>query len=101
MTLVSPRLWAPSGPFLDAVLAGLRGNPLLRPVTVDEFLGEVPAATSDGQPLLRTLAPEQPAATPITLREYQVGAQNQAAVASLVGPDDPARCAASAHCSPP
>ena len=89
VTLVSPRLWAPSGPFLDAVLAGLRGNPLLRPVTVDEFLAEVPAATSDGQPVLRTLAPEQPAATPITLREYQVGAQNQAAVASLVGPDDP------------
>lgn len=57
-----PDGWSPSGPFLDALLDGLVGNPTITPVTVDDYFRNVPrAAAAGGGELVRSLVPSRPA----------------------------------------
>ena len=89
VALTNPVHWNADDTFVSAVLAGLRGNPLLRPTTVEGLLDVVPAATAngqpDGEPVYRELAPYSAPAPPVNARQYAEGVQSRAAVADLVG----------------
>jgi hypothetical protein len=39
---VAPAAWAPDATFVSTVLAGLLGNPVIRPVTLDQLFAQVP-----------------------------------------------------------
>ena len=49
----TPALWTPSAAFLDTFLQGLAESPILQGATADSFFDNVPAATRDGEPLIR------------------------------------------------
>jgi hypothetical protein len=51
-----PSSWRPSTAFLDAALPALATASILRPVTLDTFLAEVPVLASRGRPTVRALA---------------------------------------------
>jgi hypothetical protein len=93
VAVANPDRWDADPTFVAAVLAGLRGNPLLHPTTVAGLLAAVPTATvgdePDGAPVYRQLAPYSPPAAPVTVAEYERGQANRDAVANLVGPADP------------
>ena len=61
VAITNPDRWDADDTFVAATLAGLRGNPLLRPTTVAGLFDAVPAATVDGEPdgapVYRQLAP--------------------------------------------
>ena len=50
IAIANPVDWDANDAFVTAVLAGLRGNPLLHPTTVQGLLEHVPVATVDDQP---------------------------------------------------
>ncbi len=93
VAIANPERWDADPTFVTAVLAGLRGNPLLEPDTVASLLAAVPSATvddaPDGAPVYRQLAPYAATATPVSLAQYQRGEHDAQAVANLVGADDP------------
>jgi hypothetical protein len=90
--LSNPDAWDPSDAFVHAVLTGLRGNPILRPVTVDGLLAETPAATvndePNGVPVVRVLAPVKLPRPPVTASQYYQGLQSRQGIAALFGESD-------------
>ena len=59
--VVQPESWDADPGFLATVLAGLQGNPLVRPATAAQYFTEVPPAVGDdGQLVERSLAPSAP-----------------------------------------
>ena len=50
VAFANPNHWNADSDFVAAMLAGLRGNPLLHPVTVKDLVAAVPTATVDGDP---------------------------------------------------
>jgi hypothetical protein len=86
IALVNPTDWDPDDAFVAAVAAGLRGNPVLSPVTVTTFLSDVP--TADGPP--RAMASRgSPASPPVTAKQFAAGTANLGAVNDLLGPTNP------------
>jgi hypothetical protein len=85
----SPVGWAPQPTLLAAVLAGLTGNPLLEPTTLDGLFERVPAATGRSGPTVRTLAPVSARPAPVTLAEYLQSRADLDALASMIGAEDP------------
>ena len=77
VTFANPTDWDPSDDFVTALLAGLRANPFVRPVTVDTLLAETPQATvddsADNEPVIRTLAAVEVKKPPVTPRSYYQG----------------------------
>jgi hypothetical protein len=73
---VAPPEWSPSPAFVSAALAGLQGNPVVTPVTLDQLFAQVPVG-ADGQPDTRRPAALTPAAVPgralRTARARQLG----------------------------
>jgi hypothetical protein len=59
---VPPAAWAPGAPFLSAVLAGLAGNPVIQPVTLDQLFAQVPVG-ADNQASSRHVVTSTAAAT--------------------------------------
>lgn len=51
-----PAGWVPDGEFLDVVLGGLGSASILRPVALGTLFDEVDPLTSDGVPVVRTVA---------------------------------------------
>jgi hypothetical protein len=92
IAVTNPADWDANDTFVAAVLAGLRGNPLLHPTTVEGLLDAVPVATVDGEadgaPVYRELAAYSPPAAPVTAAQYASGVQSRDAVAALVGAAD-------------
>ena len=92
ITLANPARWDAPDALVAALLAGLRQNPLLRPVTADTMMTTVPVATVDDSPdgakVLRTLAPYQPPFPPVTPRRYYKALLERDAVARLFDVDD-------------
>jgi hypothetical protein len=92
VAITNPADWNADPTLVNAVLAGLRGNPLLRPTTVEGLLQSVPVATVDDQPdadaVFRQLAPYSPPDPPVTARQYAKGVQNRDAVAETVPASD-------------
>jgi hypothetical protein len=93
IAIANPTDWDANDTFVAALLAGLRGNPLLRPTTVQGLIQSVPAATTngdaDGAPVFRQLANYSPPAPPVTTAQYATGVQSRDAIAALLGPADP------------
>ena len=71
------------------LLEGLRDNPYIRPVTLDQLFTSVPAATRDDEPVVRSLAPHTPAPFPVSAAAYSTAQEEQAALQSTVGANDP------------
>jgi hypothetical protein len=92
IAIANPTDWDADDAFVSAVLAGLRGNPLLHPTTVEGLLENVPVETVDGEPdgtpVYRELATYAPPAAPVTAAQYAKGVQSRDAVAALVGVAD-------------
>ena len=92
VAIANPVDWNPDPTFISAVLTGLRGNPLLRPTTVEGLLQNVPVATVDDQPdaapVVRQLAAYSPPAPPVSARAYAQGEHSRDAVAEVVPPND-------------
>ena len=60
----TPTLWDPHPDRVGAVLAGLRDNPLLVGARLTDIFDSVQAATVDGKPYVRSLAPAPPGSAP-------------------------------------
>ena len=54
VVVAPPAGWRPSAAFMDALLAGLSGNPALKPVTVTQLFAQVPAG-GNHEPAVRQL----------------------------------------------
>ena len=81
VAIVNPADFKPSDEVLDAVLAGLRGNPWLRPMTVDTVFEQVPAeTTADGTAVTRELVAYEPPAPPVTPGAYEAARTRLAAL---------------------
>ncbi len=94
IAIANPAQWDADPTLVTAVLAGLRGNPLLHATTVEGLLQAVPVATvddaPDAAPVFRQLAPYSPPKPPVTARQYNDAVTNRNAVAELVkSPSDP------------
>ncbi len=93
IAIANPTNWDADNTFVGAVLAGLRGNPLLKPTTVDGLLQSVPVATVDGQPdaapVVRQLGAYAAPAPAVNAKEYAQGVRDRNAVADLVGANNP------------
>ncbi len=50
---LAPRTWQPDRAFLDALKAGLDGNPVVEAITLDTLFATVPDATDLGEDLIR------------------------------------------------
>jgi hypothetical protein len=87
VAIVNPARWDAPAEMVTPLLAGLRGNPLVRPVTVDQLFADVPPATEGDVPdaprIIRTLEPYSPPAPPVTARRYYKALVESNAVASL------------------
>jgi len=71
VAIVNASDFDPSDDLLDAVFTGLRANPWLRPMTVDDVFGQIPAeTTTNGTPVMRELAAYAPPAPPVTPAAY-------------------------------
>jgi hypothetical protein len=65
VALPSPS-WRPTAPFLDAFLSGLGASPVLAPMTLDQLIDSVPAATTSRRvPLVRRLTTTAPKPVPL------------------------------------
>lgn len=85
----TPTRWDPRPDRVDAVLAGLRDNPLLVGARLGDIFDSVQAATVNGRPYVRTLAPAVPGPAPLTPPEYRSARNRVDALASMVGAGDP------------
>ncbi len=87
VAVVNPARWDAPAELVTPLLAGLRGNPLVRPVTVDQLFADVPVATEgdvdDAPRIIRTLEPYSPPAPPVTPSRYYRALVERDAVASL------------------
>ncbi|HZJ28136.1 MAG TPA: DUF6049 family protein [Acidimicrobiia bacterium] len=79
--------WDPPEALLTTVLAGLRGNPLVRPVDIDTFFDTVPIAEDDTVRELATPQTQPPLA--VTQTRYREAESQLTALRNLVGREDP------------
>jgi hypothetical protein len=89
VVLATPARWTPDVATERTLLEGLRDNPYIRPVTLDQLFTSVPAATRDDEPVVRSLAPHAPAPFPISAAAYSNAQEEQAALQSTVSASDP------------
>jgi hypothetical protein len=93
IAIANPTNWDADNTFVSAVFGGLRGNPLLKPTTVEGLLQSVPVATVDGTPdsapVYRQLAQTSPPLPPVTAKQYAKGVASRNSVATLVGEGSP------------
>lgn len=82
--------WSPEAELLTTIVDGMRGNPLVAPVSVDALLDTVPVErVDDGEdPTVRELAGSALIAPPVTERRYRAAEQQVEALRRLVGPAD-------------
>ena len=87
VAFANPANWDPSDEFVAALIAGLRANPFVRPVTVDTLLAETPLARVDDEPdndpIIRTLAPTPVTRPPVKAARYYEGLLDRNALAAL------------------
>jgi hypothetical protein len=81
VAIVNPGDYDPPTALLDAVLGGLRANPLLRPMTVDQVFAQIPAAT--GGDAVRALAIYDAPSPPISAGAFATAQARLAAFGRL------------------
>jgi hypothetical protein len=80
--------WEPNVDAQHELIAALDGHPYVGAVTVDDLFASVPPAADDDGPVVRDLAPHQPAPFPITAGRYRTAQMELASLRSAVGPLD-------------
>jgi hypothetical protein len=92
VAFANPANWDPSAEFVAALIAGLRANPFVRPVTVDTLLADTPLArvddADDSDPIIRTLAPTPVTKPPVKAARYYEGLLDRNALVALFGATD-------------
>jgi hypothetical protein len=89
VVLAMPADWTPDMTTVTSLLHSLTGNPLVKPVTLDDLFTEVAPEERDGAPLQRLLAPiPTSGARPLFAAEYDAAAQALEAYSSMVAPND-------------
>lgn len=83
----SPREWAPERAFLDTVLTGLAGGPIVKPVTLDQFF-TTPPAVNGRTPLSRRLA-ANPDPPDLPLDDIRETRSRLEAFSSMLDPGNP------------
>ncbi|MGQ0825154.1 MAG: DUF6049 family protein [Actinomycetota bacterium] len=81
--------WLPDLATHRALFAGLRENPLVVASTLDDLFDRVPAATRDDVPLVRELAPHEPAPFPMTGTRYYAAERALVSLRETIGAEDP------------
>jgi hypothetical protein len=66
VAVLPPTSWTPDTAFLDTVLGGLHGNPLLQPVTATGLFSGVAVKTLGGSLVTRHLVSARPTAAPLS-----------------------------------
>ena len=90
IVIANPADWDAPTQLLEAAIGGLRGNPLLQAVDVDQFVAQVPPASNDDDTrVVRQLQPYLPPAPPVTPAAYSRAQAELDALRSLIGPVDP------------
>lgn len=84
----TPLLWDPAPARVGAVIAGLRGHPLLQGAALSELF-RIQPATVNRRPYARSLAPVVGGSAPVSARAYRSAERNVAAVGSMIGVDRP------------
>jgi hypothetical protein len=86
ITLVNPSDWDPDDGFVAAVAAGLRQNPMLRPVTVSGLLQDVPVPDEPARTVV-----SRPVSTgfPITSKQFYKAFTNLLSIDALLTVDNP------------
>lgn len=82
VTIANPAQMDPPEELIDAVLDGLRANPLLTPTTVDAVFEQLPVDVNDESVVTRELATYEPPAPPVPALAYE---STRARLASLRG----------------
>jgi hypothetical protein len=90
VVLGTPSHWAPDLATERALLNGIRTNPYIRSVTLDQLFASVPAPTDEGVPPVHGAAPHQPAPFPVNGLQYANAQRELAALRATVGSRDPA-----------
>ncbi|MCZ7527814.1 MAG: DUF6049 family protein [Acidimicrobiia bacterium] len=86
----TPERWDPPTDLLAALVAGLRGHPLLEPVGIDSLLDDVPVSESDGGgPLVRQLTPVTPGDVAVTAEALAEARRDLDSFRTFVPDDDP------------
>jgi hypothetical protein len=68
IVLATPADWNPDLALVRQVLAGLRGNPFIRPTTLDGYFSYVPQDTTDtGEPIVTKLVATKPKPSTVTV----------------------------------
>jgi hypothetical protein len=88
VTIVNPRTFDPPVTLIDALLTGLRGSPLLAPMTLDQVFTNVPAEGTPNNPAVRQLGSYSPPQPPVSTLAYGAARLHLDAFRSLVGPAD-------------
>src|SRR5262249_55548255 len=90
VVLGTPSHWKPDLATERALLNGMRGNPYVRAVTLDQLFAAVPASTDEGEPAVHTAAANQPAPSPVNAVQYANAQRELDALRATVGVHDPA-----------
>ena len=90
LVFATPSDWDPDPALTNAVLDGLRHNPLLDPQTLDSYFAKLPDDTFDNsdEPLVRLIAPAEPAQFPTSLLAFADARLDLESFRSVVGADD-------------
>jgi len=89
VVVVNPDSFAPSEALLDAVLAGLRNHPWLKPMRVDDVFAQIPLETSaNDTAATRALAQYNPPKPPVAAASYDAAVGRLNAFRALVTPGD-------------
>jgi hypothetical protein len=94
LAIEMPVRWDPPEELIDAVLAGLAGNPLLLPVTLDGLFDRVPRAEDDSGAAVRELSELRTTAPTFDATEFAATRNRVTAFASSVPASDPSVAAA-------
>ncbi|HEX6311055.1 MAG TPA: hypothetical protein VF152_05470, partial [Acidimicrobiia bacterium] len=70
LVVVNPTDWDPPAELLEAAVTGLRGHRLVQAVDIEQFFAQVPPATGEDSPAVRTLEPYDPPRPPVTAAQY-------------------------------
>lgn len=90
VVVVNPDGFDPPAALIDGVLAGLRGNPWLKPMTTDQVFTQIPAETdSSDKPVTRDLLPYTPPPAPVSVTAYSTAEAQLSGFRAFVTAGDP------------
>ncbi|HVM09919.1 MAG TPA: DUF6049 family protein [Acidimicrobiales bacterium] len=85
---MASRSWRPDPAFLDAVMAGVRGNPIFAPVTINGFFDAVAPARLRNQQLVRSFKPVE-SGSGLNASAIRSARRQLRGFASIVAADNP------------